>query len=298
MRGLVLATSFATGFAGMAAGARAQTSLGPDILSPRAIAMGEALRAAASGALATTLNPAGIVLTRSYVLEGSYGYRPDDHANIQSVSICDSVTTRVGACLYYDHLSGDLTLDGAGSRYRHEVGLSMAVPLADGLSIGVTNKYVSYSEQPPDVTVTDLSHTGYLLDAGLNYRLMPSLSVAFVGYNLIGGDQGVFARALGFGAAWNLSPQILVAADGRYDLERDVGRWGGGAEYLISGAEGQQGFPLRLGYVYDSGLSASYLTGGLGFMTPRVAVDVGARKQVSRGDELLVQFSLRVFLPN
>ena len=120
MRSVLAAAAVSLGMAGAGATATAQAA-GPDVLSPRAIAMGESLRAAASGALATILNPAGIVLTRSYVLEGAYGYRPEDHANIQSVSVCDSVTTRVGACLYYTHLSADMTLDGQGSRYRHEV---------------------------------------------------------------------------------------------------------------------------------------------------------------------------------
>src|SRR5262249_30094710 len=149
MRVILAATPFSLGFTRMAAAAGAKP--GRDIRSRRAIAMGGALGAAAPGSLATSLNPAGIVLTRSYVLEGSYGYRPEDHANIEAVSICDSVTTRVGACLYYDHLSADFTLDGQGSRYRHEFGLTLAVPLAEGLSIGVTHKYVRHHDEPPAV---------------------------------------------------------------------------------------------------------------------------------------------------
>src|SRR5262249_33649941 len=161
--------------------------------------MGESLRAASTGSLATILNPAGLVLTRNYVLEGAYGYRPDDHANIQSISVCDSVTTRVAACLYYTHLSADVTLDGQGSRHRHDVGLTLAVPLAEGLSLGVTNKYISYSENLPDLSMVDQSHSGFLLDAGLSYRVAPSLALALVGYNLVGNDDGLYTRALGFG---------------------------------------------------------------------------------------------------
>ena len=55
---------------------------------------------------------------------------------------------------------------------------------------------------------------------------------------------------------------------------------------------------MRAGYVYDSGNSASYLTGGLGFITPRLAVDAAFRTQVSNGSETMLQFSLRLFLPN
>jgi len=260
--------------------------------------MGESLRAAATGSLSTTQNPAGAALAKSYVIEGGYGYRPEDHSNIEAVSICDSVTSRVAACLAYDHLSADLTTAGQGDRSRHEVGLTLATPLGEKFAIGVTQRYVSYTEEPTGALANN-SHDGYQLDAGMTLRLTPTLAVAAVGYNLIGNDDAQYARALGFGMAFNLLPTLLVAADGRYDFAASNGRYGGGAEYIFSGADGQQGVPLRLGYVYDAGLGTSYLTGGLGFMTPRVAIDVGARTQVAGpGNEFMIQAGLRLFLPN
>ncbi len=277
---------------GTAGSARAEN----DTLNPRTIALGESLRAAATGALAISLNPAGLALSRTYVLEGSYGYRPEDHAHIQAVSICDSVTARVGACLYYDHLSADPS--EPGDRWLHEVGLTMAVPLGESLTFGVTNKYVSYHETFMEETPVDNSRKGLAFDAGLTYRVMPLLSLAFVGYNLFGGDQSQYTRALGFGAVVSFTPKLRLAADGKYDLERSSGRYGGGLEYLFSGADGQQGVPLRAGYVYDAATHASYITGGLGVLTPRVGLDLGARKQVSDGKELMVQLSLRLFFPN
>ncbi len=268
-----------------------------DLLTPRSLGMGDSLRASASGSLATTLNPAGVALTRTYVLEGGYGYRAADHSNIQAVSLCDSVTSRVAACLAYDHLSSDLTTDGQGDRSRHEVGLTTATPLGDSLAFGVTWRYVSYNENPPP-SMTAHSHDGFLLDAGLTYRLLPTLNLGVVGYNLVGADDDAYARALGFGMAFNLTPSLLVAADGRYDFGRDTGRYGGGAEYLFSG-DGSQGVPVRVGYLYDAGLKASYVTGGLGFITQRLAVDIGARGQVDGpGNELMLQAGLRIFFPN
>src|SRR5688500_5894336 len=145
---------FATGFA------RADS----DVLSPRAIGVGEALRAAATGSLATTLNPAGIVTSRTYVIEGSYGFRPDDKSHIQSVSICDSVTTRVGACIYYRHLSADPS--EMGDRSLHDIGISVAVPLGPNLAFGVTNRYVNYSESVMEATPIDTSKKGLMTDAG------------------------------------------------------------------------------------------------------------------------------------
>jgi hypothetical protein len=266
-----------------------------DLLNPRAIAVGEALRAAATGALAISLNPAGLALARSYVIEGSYGYRPEDHAHVEAVSLCDSVTSRVAACLSYNHLSAD---PAVGERSWHEAALTMAIPLGDSLSFGITNKYVSYSESMAETPPADNSHKGFLLDSGLTFKVIPSLAVAVVGYNLFGGDKAQYARALGGGMAFNVSSHILLAADGRYDFEHTSGRYGGGFEYLFSAAEGTQGIPIRAGYVYDSSNHGSYLTGGLGFITPRVGVDIGVRKQVSDGNEFMFQASLRVFFPN
>jgi hypothetical protein len=277
---------FATGFA------RAET----DVLSPRAIGVGEALRAAATGSLATTLNPAGIITSRTYVIEGSYGFRPDDKSHIQMVSICDSVTTRVGACIYYRHLSADPS--EAGDRTLHDVGITMAVPLGPYLAFGVTNRYTRYTETVMEEVPIETSKKGLMFDAGLTLKVMGPLSVALVGYNLIGGDDKRYARAMGGGIAFNAGERLLIAADMKYDFEAENARLGGGVEYLFTGAEAQQGIPIRLGYVYDTEEKGSYVTGGLGFVTPRVGIDLGARKQVSEGDELMLQFSLRLFLPN
>jgi hypothetical protein len=267
-----------------------------DVLSPRAIGVGEALRAAASGALATTLNPAGIVTTRSYVIEGQYGYRPDDKSHIQAVSICDSVTTRVGACIYYRHLSADPSENG--DRVMHDIGISVAVPLGPTLAFGVTNHYVNYSESVMEEVPVDTSKKGLMTDAGLTFRVLDPLSVAVVAYNLFGGDDLRYSRALGGGLAFNAGDRLLIAADLRYDFEAEATRLGGGAEYLFAGGDTQQGIPVRLGYVYDTDDKASYMTGGLGLVTQRLGLDLGARKQVSEGDELMLQFSLRLFLPN
>ena len=267
-----------------------------DVLGARSLAVGESLRAAASGSLATSLNPAGAAMTRAYVIEGGYGYRPDDKSHIQAVSLCDSVTSRVAACLYYTHLSADPS--EAGDRSLHEFGITTAVPLGSSLALGVTNRYVSYSESVTEELPIDSSKKGLLFDAGIMYRVFQPLSLAFVGYNLIGADDDRYARAIGFGAAFNAADRLTFAADGRYDFGTEGARYGGGAEYLFSGSEAQAGIPIRAGYVYDAKTSGSFVTAGAGFITPRVALDIGARKQVSEGDELMLQLSLRLFLPN
>ena len=46
-----------------------------DMLGPREIAVGEAMRGGATGSSAIGLNPAGLPLNRELVFEGGYGYR-------------------------------------------------------------------------------------------------------------------------------------------------------------------------------------------------------------------------------
>jgi hypothetical protein len=268
-----------------------------DNFGPRQVALGEALRAAASGSAATTANPAGVALSRAYVIEGSFGVRPEDDARAAGASVCDSVTSaRVAACLYYDYFSSS---PEGGSRTAHELGLTTAVPLGERILLGVSHKWRDYEESGLEAMPEDHSVSGYGLDSGLIVKLTQTLNIAAVGYNLIGNDEDQFPLGLGTGLALFATPTFMLSADARWNLETDDGRWGAGAEYFLTSSGGQQGFPLRAGYVYDELTGASFVTGGLGYITPRVAVDVGARKQVSKeGNETLVQFGLRVFLPN
>ena len=120
-------------------------------------------------------------------------------------------------------------------------------------------------------------------------------NLALVGYNLVGKDETLFPLAIGTGAAFVL-PQMVIAADARWDSERDTWRYGGGAEYLLGIQGGQMGLPLRVGYLYDDGTGAQYMTGGLGYVTPKLAIEAGARRQIDGGKETLLQFGLKFFV--
>jgi hypothetical protein len=270
-------------------------SLG-DTLGPRSIGVGDALRANAIGGAATTLNPAGAALARTYVLEGSYGFRPEDDGTVAAASICDSVTKPwLAACLYYSYFS--TTTEGMG-RSLHDVGLTIALPLGERFVLGTTTRYIDYTDE---MTPANSRDGAVVLDVGSVLRLTPMINFAFVGYNVAGSDGQNFPRGLGTGLSLSVSPKLLLALDALWNLDlpegTPVGRYGGGAEFFIAADDGQQGYPLRGGYVYDATTGGSYVTAGVGFMTPRVALDVGLRKQVDAGDELLVQFGLRVFMP-
>jgi len=286
----ILAVSLAS------AGARAQSLT--EALSPRSVGMGESLRAAATGALAPLLNPAGAALTKSYVFEGFYGFRPEDRSHVQAVSLCDSVTTSVAACLSYDHISSspEDTL-GTGDLSSHRFALTTALPISDAVFIGITQKYVIYSDKLMVNPVVEHEKKGYLLDAGLTIKVIDTVNLGIAGYNLVGADDGPFARELGGGLAWSIAQSLLLAADARYNFGNDTTRLGGGFEYFWTSGDAQ-GVPVRLGYVYDSDGKVSAITGGLGFISARIGLDISMRKAFANGDELMMQASLRLFFPN
>src|SRR6266511_3311214 len=69
-----------------------------DFVGVRAMGMGEAQRATATGASGPMLNPAGMAVVRQY---GIGIERVGHHAN---VSVVDSITSRVAAGLFYSYI--------------------------------------------------------------------------------------------------------------------------------------------------------------------------------------------------
>jgi hypothetical protein len=268
-----------------------------DLIGPRALGLGEALRAEASGAAGTVLNPAGVGLTKGmYVIEGAYGFRNAEDGTAIAISVCDTTTSRVSACLYYDYFSS--TVEG-GESAMHQAGLTSAIPLGEMILFGVTSKYVDYEESGALAMPEDNSRDdAFMVDAGLIVMAHPMLKLALVGHNVVGSDEDNFPRAVAGGVALRLVPKLMVSGDGRWNIGGDEtsGRYGAGLELFLQ-PNPQAGVPIRGGFVYDEATEGAYASLGLGYMTQRVALDIGARRQVSGGDELMVQFGLRFFMP-
>ena len=285
--GLGLATALV-----LAAASPAAADVLDDALGPRELATGEARRADVSGGQATSLNPAGLPLTRDLTFEGSYGYRSTDAASLVSASACDSTNVAPG-CFYYRYAGGD-TADGRHQR-THIAGLTLARPLNARAMIGAGAKYVNARGAAADGSE---DATGFNWDVGLLVRLTDQFNLAATGYNLFGTDNAAIARTVAGGASFRPSPALGAAFDARWNLSADgaTGRYGGGLEYFASTADGQTGFPLRAGVVHDVA-AGTFVTGGLGIATVKYALDIGARKQVKDGDDLQLSVSLRVFGP-
>lgn len=266
-----------------------------DMLGPREIAMGDALRGAATGATAIALNPAGLPLNRELVFEGGYGYRPTDSASLVDISACDSTAT-VPGCFYYDYAGSNPELDGMSlHRAAHVVGSALAYTLTPRVMFGTNVKYFHFSSK----VMGETNSSGFTEDIGATLRLSQMINLGIVGYNLFGATSVDFPRAVGGGLAARPIPNLLLTFDARWKLESDdhTARYGGGGELFLRTASGSTGFPIRLGALRDNGLGTTYISGGVGLATMRLAIDVAARRAISGGDETLFIASMRFYGP-
>ncbi len=275
--------------------ARADADSLVDDQGARELALGGSLRAGATGALATTLNPAGLPLTQDLVFEGAYGFRPVDNETVLQVAACDS-TTEAPGCFYYHYLTASPTIDGMdGHRHSHTLGYTMSRQVLPHILIGGSAKYFSYTSD----LMGESDKSGFNWDAGATIRLNEYINVAVVGYDLWGARSAEFPRAVGTGAMVKPLPALTLAFDALWNLDASgkSGRYGGGVEYFLSTGHGQMGYPLRIGAVRDVALAGTYLSGGLGITGLKIGFDLGARKEVSGGNELVVTASLRFYGP-
>jgi hypothetical protein len=262
-----------------------------DSLGPREVAVGEAMRGAATGASAIGLNPAGLALNRELVFEGGYGYRFSDDASLLGVSACDSTVAAPG-CFFYQYASSS---PEAMSRRMHIAGTSVGYPITPRVSLGSTIKYFNFKSDVMD----EGKQSGFNWDVGTTLRISELVNVGIAGYNLWGAKSPEMARATGFGVLVRPVSSLAISFDARWKLDGDdrSARYGGGGELFLRTSNGQSGFPLRAGVLRDNGLGATYLSGGVGYAAMRFGVDVAARYAVAGMDETTIIASMRFWGP-
>lgn len=275
--------------------ARADSSGLDEMLGPREIAVGEAMRGGATGATAIGLNPAGLPLNRELVFEGGYGYRAQDSASMIGVSACDSTVAAPG-CFFYDYIGSNPELEGAmESRRTHVGGLAIGRQFVPRVSIGATIKYFDYETS----VMGEDDSNGTAFDLGATLRLTEMVNLGVSGQNLYSTEKSVqFPRAAGGGLQARPFPSLTLSFDMRWKLEDDGGmRYGGGAEWFLRGSKGRTGYPIRIGGLRDEALGSTYVSGGIGMASMSWGIDIGARREVKGGDDTLVIASMRFFGP-
>lgn len=321
MRSLVVIAALVGTLLSTATSAWAQA----DFPGVRALGMGEAQRASATGSEALMLNPAGMSLVKQYAIEAMYGLKIETIGNNVDVAIVDSVTSKVAVGLFYNYIyeTPKVGFDWAGgvvptekiTRTGHIAGLALSIPLGESFIIGATAKYLhmdTTAPLPKGTVPSDLtfdSINGVTFDVGMILKLGRVFRVGLIGYNLWDHGSRETPLSLGVGLSYSVLPNLAINFDTdinfsgyqRYSYDPDTGkvnlyqrttaRLGPGVEWAIANK-----VPLRAGVVWDSSLPATYLTGGIGYLGQSFGIDLGYRGKVSGGVENFLMLGLRIFV--
>lgn len=273
------------------------------IESPRGMALGSGVRAAAASTQAQAENPAHLVLGGVYHIESFFAYDPTFKRSSVGASVVDSMTSRVAAGLSARGLFGD---NDAGENSGWEGRLGLGVPVGDMVSLGLAGRYsnmtVSDTRALPERPVVDgmsvdpdrsFKLKAFTLDAAVSVRPVAGLSIAALGYNLIDTDSPLAPMLVGGSVAFS-SQGLTLGGDVLVDLttfDKAQPLFGGGLEYLLAGVA-----PLRIGYLFDQGRTVHFISGGLGYVDPRFALQTSVRQSLSQGRETSLFFAISYFV--
>jgi hypothetical protein len=266
----------------------------PDLAGPRTLAL-QAGVGLASGSEALHSNPAALAARKRYVVDTFYltDRRPDldgDAARQDyfGAAAADSATTALAAGFSYTRANKGLE---TGTLLR----LGLATQLTRGLSVGLQGNYF-------DLRGAERIAATVNLDAGLFLQVSPKVSVGAAGYNLLDSKHpGVLPRGWAAGFAVGSETSLQLVGEWRLDQDRarredgsakTTSQYALGVEYLYANA-----VPVRAGFERDETLDTSWWSAGAGYVTQRLAVDLGFRQSTTEPTARTFALALRVFIP-
>ena len=267
-------------FVVVAASSLASSARAQDFVGARALGMGEAYRAIATGNDAIYFNPAGLPLLKRYSIEGQYVLNLVEENHQADVSVVDSKTNDLAVGLAYTFQGSELT---KRPTLEHTATLGVGYPIFPRMwLIGAGFKYKNVSDAIAGNYLNAVS-----ADLGTMLQIPGGINFAAVGYNLIpirSVESAHVPISAGFGLSWDLGPAstlifggdavlgpqqtaagipdssglgslrgaltgLTLSCDWLIDfetLEGSKSKFSGGLEYLVA-----ELVPVRLGYVYD-----------------------------------------------
>jgi hypothetical protein len=270
----------------------------------RSAAMGGALRAFGNSTAAVYLNPAGMVSTRVYHLEGVAQLTPEAARQVYGGAIVDSVTGRLAGGLA---ISGGAIDPNGLDRSLLDARMALAYPLGNSLALGAGARYLKVTQdglgplgeskvsgglQDPEGGRFPFVDT-FSFDAGLLVRLGDALRLGASGQNLSYPGHALLPTTLGGGLGYggsDLSVEVDALADfNSYD--ETTARFMIGGEYLLG-----DHIPLRAGYRYDAGGSLHALSAGLGYIGTEFGIEGGVRRTFGEDATTTIVLQLGYFL--
>lgn len=258
--------------------------------SSRALGMGDAVRAVGLGTAGLYFNPACLSQIRQYAIDTGYGYQGDGKVHDFHVSVSDSQTNpEVAAGFGYTFSQSNLD----GARFKgHDIRAAVGTAFGDEalrVGFGAGFRYLKVTGQRDPVSMASLDVGAFLSVQGLFH-----LGVS--GQNLVTRSAVHAPKLLGVGGALTVS-SLTVAGETTLDFDsRDSTKAspGFGVEYVAFGA-----LAVRAGFYWDRVAvpDQKRVSGGLGYVSQFVGVDVGYAHDVQRAGNWMIESSIRVFLP-
>jgi hypothetical protein len=288
-----------------------------DFVGARALGLGEAYRAIATGNDAIYFNPAGLPLLKRYSLEGQYLMNLVDENHQADISVVDSKTNPLAVGLAYTFQGSELS---RRPTLEHTATLAIGYPIFERwLSLGAGFKYKNVSDAIAGNYLNAVS-----ADVGAIFAIDGAgLSFAAVGYNLIpirSVESQHIPVSSGFAFAWDLGPAsslffggnpalgavqtaagipsqpplgtmmgplsgLTISGDWLINYETLYGtryKLSAGVEYLLADL-----VPLRLGYLFDEvdGVDSEHrVSAGLGVILPYFGFDISYQQTLPAGD--------------
>ena len=270
--------------------------------TPRGLALGTGVRAAAISTSALAYSPAALALGSLYHIEANLDYMAALDTVALGASAVDSSTSKVGAGIgLRGFLSGD---DGFGNETGYDYDgldgrVGVALALSEAFALGLGARYIDLSTEEDDdgdgVEDSDLELVqGFTMDASLRIVPADGLQIDIAALNFIDRDSPfvpvMLTGSFAFAVASVLSLGFDVLAD-MSSFDDPAVTVGGGIEYL-----GGNAIPIRAGYSFDTTREVHALGAGIGYTDQRIGLDIGLRQELAGGDDTRVMAAIRYYV--
>lgn len=278
-----------------------------DLYGARAMSLGGALRASATGAAALILNPAGMCLAPQYVIGANYQFRVADSTSFVHSSVVDSGNSKLAAGVSYTFIRSNPTqlIATLAEPYHfeetidiHEIGLALAYPIGSWLILGVHGRYVNYSSDVPldaPAGLASVNISNVALDAGAIIRFGESIRLAAVGYNLAPIHDQLYPLTLGAAASYSSGSLLTIEFDALIDFTTDPDKitasFHGGIELMFRNA-----FAVRGGAMHQMHRNTTFVSAGFGYLSSRFGASIGVRQMVDGGSETQITTGAAYFI--
>lgn len=272
-----------------------------EIQHPRALAMAGANQAWGGSTTAIFVNPANLALYRVYHLEGLAAFGPEARRQSYGGAVADSSTSRLAGG--FGGTWSSMDPDGIKRQWA-DLRLTLAYPLGDRLSAGVTGRYLRATQRTSagplgaslasDGTSSDPIFSQFTFDAGIAAAITEQLRIAVSGRNLTVPDTGFAPTVLAGGFGFS-NQTITLEADALVDFTT----FGSARSRFMAGAEAllADRFPIRAGYRYDAGMKTHAASVGAGYVDRQFSLEVGGRRDiVADHPATMIGVGIRLFI--